>query len=286
MDPENVTHLLYRKRSEREVLIAVHRGCHGGNIIENTIPAFEIALKYGGDIIEADVAQSTDGRLYTIHEGQEERLFFSKKNIQTCSSEEIAHLSYRNSSSNKVGQKVEVLEDVLKHFKGDALINLDRAWNVWSDVVELLDKYSMFDQVILKSPVQKNYLDELERLNVPVMYMPIVKRRSELAEVLNRPINTVGAELIMENKESDLNSDPLIQELKERHLLVWLNTIRLDDAETLTLGYDDDRSLLESEEDGWGKILSLKPDIIQTDWPLHLSYYLKKRSKRKNELIL
>jgi glycerophosphoryl diester phosphodiesterase len=69
----DITRLLRAKKSAKSVLIAVHRGCSGGNIIENTIPAFEIALKYGGDIIEVDVAKSTDGELYTIHEGQEER---------------------------------------------------------------------------------------------------------------------------------------------------------------------------------------------------------------------
>ena len=37
---------------------------------------------------------------------------------------------------------------------------------------------------------------------------------------------------------------------------------------------------LESEDKGWGKIVEMGADIIQTDWPLHLSCYLKKLNLR------
>ena len=229
----NITKLLFDKIKEKKVLIAVHRGSSGGNIIENTIKSFEIALKYGGDMIEVDAAKSTDGELYSIHQGQEERLFFSKNNVETLDSHEINTLDYRNGNAFKVNQRVEKLEDVFKHFKGDTLINLDRGWDFWEDVFELLHKYDMFDQVILKSPVQDTYLDVLEKFDVPVMYIPIVKTRLELEQVLERDINTVGAEIIIESENSDFHNKELIQELKEKNLLVWLNAIRLNDTTTL-----------------------------------------------------
>ena len=150
----NITKLLFDKIKEKKVFIAVHRGSSGGNIIENTIKSFEIALKYGGDMIEVDAAKSTDGELYTVHQGQEERLFFSKNNVETLDSHEINLLDYRNGNAFKVNQRVEKLEEIFKHFKGDTLINLDRGWDFWEDVFELLHQYDMFDQVILKSPVQ------------------------------------------------------------------------------------------------------------------------------------
>lgn len=271
------TKILRGKMEEKKILIAVHRGSGGGNIIENTIKAFEIALKYGGDMIEVDVAKSTDGELYTVHEGQEERLFFSKSNVQTLESQEINHLNYRNGNSFKVNQRVEKLDEVLKHFKGNTLINLDRGWDFWEDVFELLTKYDMYDQVILKSPVLDKYLDELEKYNIPVMYIPIVKTKAELEQVLGRNINTVGVEIIIESENNDFYNKELIREIKEKNLLVWLNAIRLNDHSILTLGCDDDTALLESEDKGWGRIIEMGADIIQTDWPLHLSCYLKNR---------
>jgi glycerophosphoryl diester phosphodiesterase len=276
----NITKLLFDEIKEKKVLIAVHRGSSGGNIIENTIKSFEIALKYGGDMIEVDAAKSTDGELYSIHQGQEERLFFSKNNVETLDSHEINTLDYRNGNAFKVNQRVEKLEDVFKHFKGDTLINLDRGWDFWEDVFELLHKYDMFDQVILKSPVQDSYLDVLEKYDIPVMYIPIVKTKAELEQVLERDINTVGAEIIIESENSDFHNKELIQQLKEKNLLVWLNAIRLNDTTTLTLGCDDDTALLESEDKGWGKIVEMGADIIQTDWPLHLACYLEKVNLR------
>ena len=276
----NITKLLREKIKEKKVIIAVHRGSSGGNIIENTIKSFEIALKYGGDMIEVDAAKSTDGEIYTVHQGQEERLFFSKNNVETLNSHEINLLDYRNGNSFKVNQRVEKLEEVFKYFKGNTLINLDRGWDFWEDVFELLHKYDMFDQVILKSPVQETYLDVLEKYDVPVMYIPIVKTKAELDQVLERDINTVGAEIIIESESSDFHNKEYIKELKDKNLLVWLNAIRLNDTTTLTLGYDDDTALLESEDLGWGKIVEMGADIIQTDWPLHLSCYLKKINLR------
>ncbi|CAG7656500.1 glycerophosphodiester phosphodiesterase family protein [Paenibacillus allorhizosphaerae] len=277
MDRSEIAKKLKERKAAKDVLVAVHRGCSGGNIIENTIPAFEIALKYGGDIIEMDASKSTDGELYTIHDGQEQRLFFSKHNVQTLASEEIDRLSYRNRNSFEVKQKVQKLETVLSHFKGDTLINLDRAWNFWDDVYELLAKLSMFDQVILKSPVTDACLEMLEQYEVPVMYIPIVKKESELHRVLSRNIHTVAVEVIIGSEQSEFYNLEVVRELKKRNILVWLNAIRLNDKTTLTLGNDDDTSLLKNEDEGWGRLMDMGADIIQTDWPLQLSCYLQKR---------
>ncbi len=43
------------------MLIAVHRGTWGGNVIQNTVQAYRIALDMGGDIFECDAALSADG---------------------------------------------------------------------------------------------------------------------------------------------------------------------------------------------------------------------------------
>ena len=54
-----------------------------------------------------------------------------------------------------VSFKVEKLEDVLNTFKGDILINIDRSWEYWDTLLPFLDQFEMEDQIILKSPVQK-----------------------------------------------------------------------------------------------------------------------------------
>ena len=60
---------ILQKKEKKKILIAAHRGTCGGNIVRNTIPAYENALKHGADIIEVDVIMSTDGDFYTFHNG-------------------------------------------------------------------------------------------------------------------------------------------------------------------------------------------------------------------------
>ena len=45
--------------AEKKVLIMAHRGVCGANIIENTMEAFELALRQGADILEMDVFRTT-----------------------------------------------------------------------------------------------------------------------------------------------------------------------------------------------------------------------------------
>ena len=67
----------------------------------------------------------------------------------------------------------------------------------------------------------------------------------------------------------------LIEELHSKGYFVWFNSITLSCLERhiLCAGYDDERSLKEGFEKGWGVLVRKHTDIIQTDWPALLSKY-------------
>jgi glycerophosphoryl diester phosphodiesterase len=52
-------------------LIVAHRGAHDAEkgVIENTIPAFERAIRLGADMVELDVHKTKDGYLIVHHDG-------------------------------------------------------------------------------------------------------------------------------------------------------------------------------------------------------------------------
>ncbi len=54
------------KDASKRIIVAAHRGESGDNIPCNTIPAYEIAVRHGADMIEVDVSQSADGMLDQI----------------------------------------------------------------------------------------------------------------------------------------------------------------------------------------------------------------------------
>lgn len=275
-----INHLLTKKLDEHRVLIAVHRGSAGGNIIENTIPAYKVALQQGGDILEVDVSNSTDGVLYTFHDGQEKRLLRQSDNIKTMNSEFIDRLPYFNGNSHETSRRVERLDDVLAFFRGDVLINLDRGWDIYPELLAAVDRHDMLPQILLKGPVVREQLDFLNGYPRKYMFMPIVRTLEEIEIVLSyEQINLVGMELIADTETHPLFQDELIEKLHRMNLFVWANAINLDDDHVLFARLDDDTSLLERPDAGWGKLFDKNIDVIQTDWPSLLANYRDQRQR-------
>jgi len=262
------------KLNHHSFLIAVHRGSSMGNIVENTIPALYAAAQSNADILEIDVIRSTDGKFYIFHDGNEKRLLGQDRNIKTMDSNEIDCLHYRNSIGSVVSFKVEKLEDVLNTFKGDILINIDRSWEYWDTLLPFLDQFHMEEQILLKSPVQKSYLEMLDSHPVKYAYMPIIKKVSEMDQVeAYENINLIGMEIIAGSQDSPFFQADTIQRIKDKDLLIWINAIKLDDDHILFADFDDDASIIKGPEYGWQKIIEKGADVIQTDWPSLLNNY-------------
>ena len=49
------------------MLVIAHRGA-SGELPENTLPAFELAIEQGADFVEFDVHADRDGQLVVVHE--------------------------------------------------------------------------------------------------------------------------------------------------------------------------------------------------------------------------
>ena len=215
---------LHKQLEERKVLLAAHRGTCGGNIIQNTIGAYENALLHGADIIEVDVVRTTDGKFFAFHNGQEKGVFGKPLDIRTLSSDQVRELRFINGIQEQIGEGVNSLDDILEHFKGRCLINIDRTWFFWNDIIAYLKRHNMQDQIILKSHPEEGELKLLEELARDMMFLPIV-RTPEQIELVNRyHINTIGAEVIFETDDHLFASDEFIGKM---HGAGWV--IPLDD---------------------------------------------------------
>ena len=270
--------LLNHMLDEKKALIAVHRGTRGGNIIENTIAAYDIAISMGADLLEFDLSMSTDGELYLFHDGEEKRLLDIKDNICTMDSAQIDHLEYRNSIGLPSGVHVQRFEQALTRYCGTSqLINIDRSWNYLPQTTQVLRQYTnALEQVIMKTPVKAEYLDFFSKAPEPYMYMPIAQSAQEIAQVLARPqINTVGIEIIARHSNDALLSEDYIHSLRKKGLFVWVNTLVLSNlpGHNLSGGFNDDRAVQGCPDDTWGTLFSRGVNILQTDWPSQLREY-------------
>ena len=197
--------------AEKKVLVAVHRGAWGGNIVENTIPSCRLCREMGGDIFECDVASSTDGVLYAFHDGTERRNLNRSDNIKTMSSQEVDSLVYNNCIYEPSGVHVERFEDIVRYFCHGEIFNIDRAWDILPQLTAALDKYPhALRQAIIKTHVVPEQLQFLNDYPTKYMYMPIVYNMDEVRQVLSYPtLNVVGMEIITDSKDSDIFQDEM-----------------------------------------------------------------------------
>lgn len=276
---------LAQVRAQKKVLIAAHRGTWGGNIIQNTIPAYENALRNGADMIEVDVARSTDGEFFAFHTGQEPGLLRINRKLSEMSSAEIRQCKLRNCTQDEVLEPINRLDDILEHFKGRCLINIDRSWWYWEETIRQLLRHNMQEQLILKSAPLPHLLETLEQCGNGLMYMPIVRDPQQLPALEGRNLNQVGMEIIFESEDSPLISPEFLDSLHSRGQYAWVNALTLDDVKKLSAGHDDDTALLRDMDQGWGWLLDRGFDVIQTDWPWLLREYRDQFFAKKNNTI-
>lgn len=274
---------LNQRFQEKGCLIAQHRGARCGNIVGNTLPAFKASLLLGADMFELDVSRSTDGTLYCFHDTTEDLNLRIHTNIEQLSDHVIGELQQYNSIWEPSGFGVQRLEDVLVSFSNGELYNVDRSWGKLQETFALLKKYPhTLHQALMKAPAKAELLDQYEMEPTKFMFMPIIRTREDIDLALSyENINLVGFELLAKSEDDILWQDELIEELHEKGYFVWYNAITLSGLEKhiKTAGHDDDCSIKEGFDKGWGVLIDKGIDVIQTDWPELLSHY---RDSRRN----
>lgn len=274
---KEINQLLNEKLKEKKVLIAAHRGSWGGNIANNTIPAYITCLKMGADMFECDLMESLDGVIYAFHDGTEERNFGFNENLKRFYSEEIDRMELINCDQLLSGYHVERFEDILNYFNNGELFNIDRAWNILPSVARMLEQYpASIQQAVIKTPVDEAYLEFFENHPVKFMYMAIATSMEQVKQALSyKNINLVGVEIIANTEEDELFQDENIQWIREQGLFCWVNAIRLAGAKRWDLfaGLDDDRAIVGNPKESWGRIMDKGVEVIQTDWPAILSSF-------------
>lgn len=275
--------LLNAKLAEKKHMIAVHRGSYTGNITQNTIPAYIAAIKMGADMVEGDVNSTTDGQLYVFHDGHESDVFGIEKNIKTMDSAELEALRPFNAVFARTGRRVNRFEEVISFLPEDILFNVDRAWSIFPQVVQVLDRHpNAVRQALLKAPLSAvEGISFLSKHPTKYMFMPICYSMADVEAALSYDgLNMVGCELIAATPEDELFSDEAIAAIHAKGLYCWVNAIELGELRrdysprpTLYGGLNDDISIIDAPEKGWGALMDKHIDIIQTDWPALLHAY-------------
>ena len=269
--------------SDPSVLVASHRG-DWRNACENSLEAIENAINMGVDIVEIDLARTKDGQLILMHDDKVDRTTTGKGWVKDLTLEEIKELRLRNGCNIKTIYKVPTLEEALMTAKGRVMLNLDKAFDYFDQVYDLLEKTGTTDLVIMKSnapaeEVKRNYGQYLDK----VVFMPKVDLDDPLAMTkLNDYLRILNPVAIEFKFAHDTNQLPF--EVKKKMTgksRIWYNTL----WDTHAGGHDDDCSL-QNPDKGYGYLIDeLGATILQTDRPQYLIDYLKHHQTMDKKIV-
>ena len=260
------------------VQVVAHRGAAGSNIPCNTIPAFDIALKGGASILEMDLFKSTDGKIFIFHTGKEPYQLNKNIDLTKLDSEEIKKLRLINVDFNPTQWGINSFDDVLEHFKGRCILNLDRIGDCIPDVIKVVERHNMKDQVLLKHAPIPSVLKIIEDVAPDYMFMPIYMEEDNASEIIEKMnINYIGAELVFKTEESPIIQPDYIESMKKSGKALWGNAVLYNYKIPLSAGHTDDVSMIDDPDKGWGWLVDHGFDIIQTDWTYQCCKYLKDR---------
>ncbi|MBR5702768.1 MAG: glycerophosphodiester phosphodiesterase family protein [Bacteroidales bacterium] len=228
--------------SDPTVFVAAHRGAWR-EAPENSLDAIEKAIEMGVEIVEIDVRKTLGGELILHHNP----ILFRPAGAPT-------------------------LEEALLAAKDRVLINLDKAFGLFDEVMEVAERTGTVEQIIIKSSREAHkVLEVLGPYRDRVIFMPIIN------------LNPSGAIAKVEAYVQKL--DPKIYELTfyddanpaltiVRARLAGRSRIWYDSLwPSLCGGHDDAKPMAE----GIGWLIDNGAGAIQTDIPRYMIEYLKTR---------
>lgn len=259
--------------SAHGTLIAAHRGAPRGDILENTLNSVKATRFVGADIAEIDIIRTTDGEYFAFHDGFEYSHLRCERSVLEMTAEELAAIRYSDFQNTYYGF-VERAGFILGNLP-QILVNVDRSWRYWSSgFLDWLDGFGLERWLILKSPVNDEYVSALRGHGVKYMYMPMIWSMQELESVADDPdINVVGAELIEPHVGVERFTGDDCESLHRRGMYAFVNALGLGNDNHGFQGISDATAVLEGPDAGWGRLMEFGADIIQTDWPEMLRFY-------------
>lgn len=241
---EIVAHRLWQRVTNRPVRISCHRGANR-YAPENTLPAFEKAIRLGVDYVEFDVRPSRDGDYFLLHDARLNRTTDGVGPISEASTTTVRGLS----AGVKFGQPfartpVPSLEEFMSACAGRVGFYFDAKQIAPGALVESLAAHGMLERtVVYQSP---QFIAQLRAINPKVRGLPPLRHPDDLEELARLKPYAVDTDWNILSRE-------LIARCHAHGIKVFSDA--LDEHETI----GDYQQVME-----WGI------DLIQTDYPLRV----------------
>ena len=269
---------VFMSKQLRGVHIAAHRGTAGGNIPCNTLPAYELALRDGADIIELDVARSADGVLLCFHPGMEHVMYADPTPIAHMSGQQAQQRLLRNQDLSETVYTAPLLDEALELLKDRCQVAVDKFWMAMPEIAACIRRHGMAEQVLCKIPGAAPYYEACAQIAPDLPILPVLRGQDPFTgTAVERAIRQAGVEVLFAREDEFLAGDEYIDFIHRRGQRLWVNAIVYNRTDILSAGHTDDRAVAGDPEGGWGWLIGRGFDIIQTDFTAQLKRYLGER---------
>jgi glycerophosphoryl diester phosphodiesterase len=177
--PEEVfAHALWQRVKKRPVRFSLHRGANR-YAPENTLPAFEKAIRLGADYVEFDVRTTSDGKFFLLHDGTLDGKTDGHGSIANTSSSVISTLS----AGVKFGRPyasvgLPTLDGFMELVAGKVGLYFDAKAISPQALVDALERYGVIDRtVVYGSPP---FLAKIKAINPRVRLLPPLNSPDEI----------------------------------------------------------------------------------------------------------
>jgi len=155
---------------KRTVRIAFHRGANR-YAPENTLPAFEKAIRMGADLVEFDVRTSSEGKFFLLHDGELGRTTSGRGALASLPSRELAALDAGSWFGKPfVGVKLPSLDDFLALVRGKVDLYFDAKEITPEALAAALERHGLVEATVVYKGAP--YLEKLKGVNPRIRRLP------------------------------------------------------------------------------------------------------------------
>ena len=163
------------------VIVISHRG-DWRNYPENSIPAIESVIEMGADMVEIDIAMTKDSVLVLSHDRTLDRCTMGKGRIIDMTYDSLQTFDLESAHGGHFGYilKIPTLREALLVCKDRILVNIDKGYDYYDEVLALTEELGVTHQVLIKGgkPLAEVEAKLAEHEN-NMLYMPIITPANE-----------------------------------------------------------------------------------------------------------
>ncbi len=161
-----------KNRGNRPAILA-HRGCRA-QAPENSMPAFELALEQGADVLETDLQITKDRELLCIHDSTVDRTTNGSGRVDQMTLEEVKQLRVLgNNDDTYPDAKVPTLAELLEAFADRTFFALELKSSAFTQLADaelllnVLADHHALDRVLILS-FSRQALGFMEQIQAPI----------------------------------------------------------------------------------------------------------------------